>query len=68
MYGVFSDLSASKKKPALFVANFTGDNVIPSQITSVAKNDFNAGNLKLEDKLPIGKLRLRLYPFTSFSA
>jgi hypothetical protein len=35
----FSDLSASKKRPALVVASLTGDDVILSQITSAAKND-----------------------------
>ncbi len=57
----FSDLSASKKRPALVVANLTGDDVILSQITSaakndqysilLAKNDFNAGNLKVESRI-----------------
>ncbi|MBN2488357.1 MAG: type II toxin-antitoxin system PemK/MazF family toxin [Methanosarcinaceae archaeon] len=35
----FSDLSASKRRPALVVANLTGDDVILCQITSIAKND-----------------------------
>lgn len=62
----FSDLSASKKRPALVVANLTGDDVILSQITSaakndqysilLAKNDFNAGNLKVESRIRPNRL------------
>jgi len=62
----FSDLSASKKRPALVVANLTRDDVILSQITSaakndqysilLAKNDFNAGNLKVESKIRPNRL------------
>jgi mRNA interferase MazF len=35
----FSDLSASKKRPALVVATLTGDDVILCQITSQAVSD-----------------------------
>jgi len=35
----FSDLSASKKRPAIVVASLTGDDQIVAQITSVARND-----------------------------
>jgi len=35
----FSDLSASKKRPALVVATLTGDDVILCQITSKTIND-----------------------------
>jgi hypothetical protein len=35
----FSDLSASKKRPALVVSNITGDDIILCQITSVVKSD-----------------------------
>lgn len=52
----FSDLSASRKRPALVVANLTGDDVILSQITSAAKNDFNAGNLKVESRIRPNRL------------
>lgn len=62
----FSDLSASRKRPALVVANLTGDDVILSQITSaakndqysilLAKNDFNAGNLKVESRIRPNRL------------
>ena len=62
----FSDLSASRKRPALVVANLTGDDVILSQITSaaksdqysisLAKNDFNAGNLKMESRIRPNRL------------
>jgi len=62
----FSDLSASKKRPALVVANLTGDDVILCQITSAAKNDhysillkksdFNEGNLKMESRIRPNRL------------
>jgi len=52
----YSDLSASKKRPALVVAHLTGDDVILCQITSQQKQDgysisltdkdFQAGSLK----------------------
>ncbi len=52
----FSDLSASKKRPALVVATLTGDDVICCQITSEARfdeyaiilnnNDFKDGSLQ----------------------
>lgn len=35
----FSDLSATKKRPALVVASLPGDDVILCQITSVQQND-----------------------------
>ena len=51
----FSDLSASKKRPALVVAALTGDDVILCQITSqtvgdayavtLSNADFSTGNL-----------------------
>lgn len=53
----FSDLSNSKKRPALVVANLLGDDFILAQITSDAKiddysivlsnEDFQNGNLNL---------------------
>lgn len=53
----FSDLSKSKKRPALVVANLIGDDLILSQITSQARvddysivlsdKDFKSGNLNL---------------------
>ncbi len=53
----FSDLSKSKKRPALIVSNLQGDDVILSQITSEARiddysitlisDDFKQGNLNL---------------------
>jgi len=52
----FSDLSASKKRPALVVATLAGDDIICCQITSEARsdeyalilnnNDFKAGSLQ----------------------
>lgn len=51
----FSDLSASKKRPALVAADLTGDDVILCQITSqpirdryalaIEKKDFSTGGL-----------------------
>lgn len=35
----FSDLSATKKRPALIVADLTGDDLILCQITSEARHD-----------------------------
>ena len=35
----FSDLSASKKRPALVIATLDGDDIILSQITSQARDD-----------------------------
>ena len=35
----FSDLSATKRRPALVIAELTGDDVILCQITSKAKSD-----------------------------
>jgi mRNA interferase MazF len=52
----FSDLSASKKRPALVVATLTGDDIVLCQITSQAisdnyaiplsGSDFASGNLR----------------------
>ena len=56
----FSDLSASKKRPALVAANLSGDDVILCQITSEARSDeysillssrdFAQGNLNLTSR------------------
>ena len=53
----FSDLSSSKKRPALVVVNLTGDDIILCQITSESRiddysivlenNDFRKGSLNL---------------------
>ena len=53
----FSDLSASKKRPALVIAALEGDDIILCQITSKARtdnysiilnnSDFKQGNLNL---------------------
>ena len=45
----FSDLSASKKRPALVVATLTGDDVILCQITSKAISDSYAIPLSTTD-------------------
>lgn len=62
----FSDLSASKKRPALVVANLDGNDVILCQITSVARNDrfsiplnrsdFSVGKLKVESRIRPNRL------------
>ncbi|HKP54016.1 MAG TPA: type II toxin-antitoxin system PemK/MazF family toxin [Chloroflexia bacterium] len=44
----FSDLSESKRRPALVVGNLSGDDVILCQITSQATNDRYA--IPLEDQ------------------
>lgn len=57
----FSDLSASKKRPALVVATLTGDDVILCQITSktiadeyaiaLSDGDFITGGLRQESNI-----------------
>ena len=52
----FSDLSASKKRPAVVVANLIGDDDIIAQITSVDRTDNYSISLEIKDfkngKLP----------------
>jgi mRNA interferase MazF len=38
----FSDLSGSKRRPALVIADLDGEDIILCQITSVARNDDHA--------------------------
>ena len=45
----FSDLSASKKRPAVVVADLTGDDRIMAQITSIARADNYAISLEAKD-------------------
>ena len=45
----FSDLSATKKRPALIVANLEGNDHILAQITSVARSDKYAISLEAQD-------------------
>ena len=62
----FSDLSKSKKRPALILANLDGDDVILCQITSQARvdnysiiltdNDFKKGSLNLTSNIRPNKL------------
>lgn len=47
----FSDLTGSKKRPALVIADWGGDDVILAQITSVAHKDRYAIHLKDKDFL-----------------
>lgn len=53
----FSNLSSSKRRPALAVAQLTGDDVVLCQITSRAKSDPYAITLDPED-FSSGKLRV----------
>jgi len=52
----FSDLSASKRRPALVVATLTGDDVILCQITSQAVSDEYAIPIS-SDEFETGSLR-----------
>ncbi|EOD01717.1 type II toxin-antitoxin system PemK/MazF family toxin [Caldisalinibacter kiritimatiensis] len=62
----FSDLSQSKKRPALVLANVTGDDLILSQITSrnvydkysikLLDSDFTQGELKKESNIRPNKI------------
>ena len=62
----FSDLSASKKRPALVVAALTGDDVILCQITSktisdsygvpLANTDFKTGTLHQDSNIRPNRL------------
>ena len=53
----FSDLTKSKKRPALVVANIDGDDVILCQITSESRYDKYAIILK-EEEFKQGKLNV----------
>ncbi|MDP3742168.1 MAG: type II toxin-antitoxin system PemK/MazF family toxin [Candidatus Micrarchaeota archaeon] len=62
----FSDLSASKNRPALVVATLIGEDVILCQITSVLRadeyilalsdNDFKQGALRIESRIKCNRL------------
>ena len=56
----FSDLSATKKRPALVVAGFTGDDILLCQITSQTISDQYAISL-LESDFASGGLRQASY-------
>jgi len=45
----FSDLSASSKRPAVIIADLTGDDYIVAQITSVSRYDDYAITLEAKD-------------------
>lgn len=53
----FSDLSASKKRPAVIVATLPGDDIILCQVTSIDRKDELSISLKEKDfatgKLPV---------------
>jgi len=65
----FSDLSASKKRPALVIAILEGDDVILCQITSEARQDAYAVAL-LDGDFKSGKLQVpsRIRPNRIFTA
>ena len=62
----FSDLSASKKRPALVITPLEGDDIILCQITSKARydknsivltnSDFKQGSLNIESNIKPNKL------------
>lgn len=62
----FSDLTGNKKRPALVVANLSGDDVIVCLITSqnakdgysisLSNNDFASGNLKQNSNIRPNRL------------
>ena len=62
----FSDLSGSKKRPAIVLANLTGDDIILCQITSKSKSDpfavplttddFVSGGLPIDSFIRPGKI------------
>ena len=62
----FSDLSATKKRPALLVATLTGDDVLLCQITtkiasdsyaiSLSQSDFVSGKLKHDSNIRPNRL------------
>jgi len=56
----FSDLSASKRRPALVLANFAGNDILLCQITSQKHNEKCAVLLKKEDFV-IGDLPVDSY-------
>jgi mRNA interferase MazF len=54
----FSDLSSTKRRPALVTATLSGDDVILCQITSqhVADHDFAAGGLRQDSNVRPNRL------------
>lgn len=62
----FSDLSQSKKRPALVITSISGDDIILSQITSknvydkyaieLTQKDFVSGGLKVNSNIRVNKL------------
>jgi mRNA interferase MazF len=56
----FSDLSASKRRPALVLANLAGDDIILCQITSQPSEEQYVLPLKIEDFV-VGSLPVNSY-------
>ncbi|MBS3123504.1 type II toxin-antitoxin system PemK/MazF family toxin [Candidatus Woesearchaeota archaeon] len=62
----FSDLSASKKRPAVVVATLQGDDIVCCQITSAVRidnysitlndNDFKEGNLQVPSIIRVNRI------------
>ncbi|MDR0295376.1 MAG: type II toxin-antitoxin system PemK/MazF family toxin [Prevotellaceae bacterium] len=65
----FSDLSGSKRRPALVLTDIRGDDIIICQITSKPKEDIFAQALRTEDfvsgSLPVDSFILPLRIFTA---
>jgi len=65
----FSDLSGSKRRPALVLTNLRGDDIMICQITSQPKDDIFAQPLRTEDfvsgSLPVDSFILPLRIFTA---
>ena len=64
----FSDLSGSKRRPALVLSDLRGDDLLICQITSKPKNDLFVQALRSEDflsgSLPVDSFILPLRVFT----
>src|SRR3989344_3153736 len=61
----YTDLSKTKKRPSLIVANLKGDNLILCQITGQPRSDPDVINLKKED-FQIGGLQRDSFIIPSF--
>ena len=65
----FSDLSRSKKRPALVLTDFSGDDILLCQITSQPSNDIFAQALKSKNfvsgSLPVESFIRPLHIFTA---
>ena len=63
----FSDLSSTKKRPALIVANLHGDDVILCQITSKKVNDnLSCRSMSFYSKIDLSARQINTPYWTSF--